>query len=306
MRPEPAGACPHRVISMAKNSPVADVLVTGLSSMLNVSYVPLTHSVARLDTSGPTWVLRARLRQSSGRPLLGDVRCAPNSPAPFRPGGIGLGGSHAPPTARPRLTRPWHRRLARSTATRHDQWSGAGFGGSAMTEPGFWSDVERHVVRYGGSFVPAVIERAQGSFVYDSTGRAILDFTSGQMSAILGHAHPEVVETVAASAENLGPPVQRHAEQARGRPQQGARRGDARAAAEGAAPEHRGRGERGGAHDGEAVHRAVRDRQLQPVLARDDLRAPGRRPTAPGVAATGRPFPATSPSPRPTRIARSS
>lgn len=60
----------------------------------------------------------------------------------------------------------------------------------------FWSDVERHVVRYGGTFVPAVIERAEGSFVHDSTGRAILDFTSGQMSAILGHAHPDVVATV--------------------------------------------------------------------------------------------------------------
>ncbi|HEU4424238.1 MAG TPA: aspartate aminotransferase family protein [Pilimelia sp.] len=61
---------------------------------------------------------------------------------------------------------------------------------------GFWSDVERYLVRYGGAFVPAIIERARGSFVYDDSGRAILDFTSGQMSAILGHAHPEVVETV--------------------------------------------------------------------------------------------------------------
>jgi 2,2-dialkylglycine decarboxylase (pyruvate) len=65
-----------------------------------------------------------------------------------------------------------------------------------MAEPEFWSDVDRYLVRYGGSFVPAIIERAAGSFVYDSSGRAILDFTSGQMSAILGHAHPEVVDTV--------------------------------------------------------------------------------------------------------------
>jgi 2,2-dialkylglycine decarboxylase (pyruvate) len=72
-----------------------------------------------------------------------------------------------------------------------------------MSEPEFWRDVERHLVRYGGSFVPAVIERAAGAFVYDSEGRAILDFTSGQMSAILGHAHPEVVETVRTSAATL-------------------------------------------------------------------------------------------------------
>lgn len=65
-----------------------------------------------------------------------------------------------------------------------------------MAEPGFWTDVERHLVRYGGAFTPAVIERASGAFVHDDTGRAILDFTSGQMSAVLGHAHPEVVATV--------------------------------------------------------------------------------------------------------------
>jgi len=72
-----------------------------------------------------------------------------------------------------------------------------------MTESQFWVDVERHLVRYGGAFVPAVIERAEGSFVYDATGRAILDFTSGQMSAVLGHAHPEIVATVRESVATL-------------------------------------------------------------------------------------------------------
>jgi 2,2-dialkylglycine decarboxylase (pyruvate) len=60
----------------------------------------------------------------------------------------------------------------------------------------FWNDVDQHLVRYGGRFVPAVIERASGAFLYDESGRAILDFTSGQMSAILGHAHPEIVQVV--------------------------------------------------------------------------------------------------------------
>jgi 2,2-dialkylglycine decarboxylase (pyruvate) len=60
----------------------------------------------------------------------------------------------------------------------------------------FWSDVERHVVRYGGEFTPEIIARAEGSFVYTEEGRKILDFTSGQMSAILGHSHPEIVATV--------------------------------------------------------------------------------------------------------------
>jgi 2,2-dialkylglycine decarboxylase (pyruvate) len=72
-----------------------------------------------------------------------------------------------------------------------------------MTEAGFWADVDRYVVRYGGAFVPAVIERARGSFVYDAAGRAILDFTSGQMSAVLGHSHPDIVETVSRSVATL-------------------------------------------------------------------------------------------------------
>lgn len=55
---------------------------------------------------------------------------------------------------------------------------------------------ERHLVRYGGSWLPFIAERAAGSFVEDRSGRRILDFTSGQMSAILGHSHPEIVETV--------------------------------------------------------------------------------------------------------------
>jgi 2,2-dialkylglycine decarboxylase (pyruvate) len=72
-----------------------------------------------------------------------------------------------------------------------------------MTETEFWAQVDRHLVRYGGSFVPAVIERAKGSFVYDTAGRAILDFTSGQMSAVLGHSHPDIVETVQRSVATL-------------------------------------------------------------------------------------------------------
>ncbi|WP_353815042.1 aspartate aminotransferase family protein [Agromyces sp. SYSU T00266] len=60
----------------------------------------------------------------------------------------------------------------------------------------FWSDVDRHLVRYGGRFTPEIIVRAEGSWVETEDGRRLLDFTSGQMSSILGHAHPEIVATV--------------------------------------------------------------------------------------------------------------
>src|SRR3954471_7259884 len=69
----------------------------------------------------------------------------------------------------------------------------------------FWSDAERHLIRYSGAgrFVPEIIERAEGSFVYTADGRRLLDFTSGQMSAILGHSHPAVVETIRRQSATL-------------------------------------------------------------------------------------------------------
>ncbi|GGN49196.1 2,2-dialkylglycine decarboxylase (pyruvate) [Actinoplanes campanulatus] len=69
----------------------------------------------------------------------------------------------------------------------------------------FWTDAERHLIRYSGAggFVPEIIERAEGSFVHTADGRRLLDFTSGQMSAILGHSHPAVTATVQRQAATL-------------------------------------------------------------------------------------------------------
>jgi len=67
----------------------------------------------------------------------------------------------------------------------------------------FWRDAEQHVVRYGAPFVPRIIERANGSYVYDENDTAILDFTSGQMSAVLGHSHPDIVSTVSTAVATL-------------------------------------------------------------------------------------------------------
>ena len=74
---------------------------------------------------------------------------------------------------------------------------------SRNDDPDFWQAARRHLIRYGGAFEPMIIERAQGSFVYDADGRAILDFTSGQMSSLLGHGHPEVAAVVAEHARHL-------------------------------------------------------------------------------------------------------
>lgn len=60
----------------------------------------------------------------------------------------------------------------------------------------FWDNVENHVTRYGPQFEPHIIDKAEGTYLFDIEGNKILDFTSGQMSAVLGHAHPKIVETV--------------------------------------------------------------------------------------------------------------
>ncbi|QUQ68635.1 aspartate aminotransferase family protein [Kutzneria sp. CA-103260] len=69
----------------------------------------------------------------------------------------------------------------------------------------FWADADRHLIRYAGraDFTREIIDRAEGSFVFTEDGRKILDFTSGQMSAILGHSHPEIVATVREQAAKL-------------------------------------------------------------------------------------------------------
>jgi 2,2-dialkylglycine decarboxylase (pyruvate) len=67
-----------------------------------------------------------------------------------------------------------------------------------------WQDVERHVGRYGAPyFVPEVIDHAQGSYIYTESGRKILDFTSGQMSAILGHSNPDIVSAIHTASTRL-------------------------------------------------------------------------------------------------------
>ncbi len=60
-----------------------------------------------------------------------------------------------------------------------------------------------HVFRYTNEFSDTIIASADGAIVRDRDGREILDFTSGQMSAILGHAHPEIVATVRDAIERL-------------------------------------------------------------------------------------------------------
>src|SRR3546814_12309316 len=69
---------------------------------------------------------------------------------------------------------------------------------------GYLRDAARdHLIRYGGDFFPFIVERASGSYFYDTDGRAILDFASGQMCASLGHNHPAMVAAIQKSCREV-------------------------------------------------------------------------------------------------------
>lgn len=60
-----------------------------------------------------------------------------------------------------------------------------------------WLEEAKDVlIRYCGEFSPFVIEKSNGAYIYTTDGKAILDFTSGQMCAVFGHNHPKIVEAI--------------------------------------------------------------------------------------------------------------
>lgn len=60
----------------------------------------------------------------------------------------------------------------------------------------FWEKADRYLMSTGVPYSPVIITKTEGTRLWDSDGRQILDFTSGQMSSLLGHAHPEIVAVV--------------------------------------------------------------------------------------------------------------
>ncbi|OLN89345.1 2,2-dialkylglycine decarboxylase 2 [Colletotrichum chlorophyti] len=65
---------------------------------------------------------------------------------------------------------------------------------ASETAADFWAKADRYLMSTGVPYSPVIITKAKGTKLYDADGRQILDFTSGQMSSLLGHSHPEIVE----------------------------------------------------------------------------------------------------------------
>ncbi len=57
------------------------------------------------------------------------------------------------------------------------------------------------LIRYGGDAFPNLFRTAKGTIVTDDEGREILDFTSGQMCATLGHNHPAITTAIKNSCD---------------------------------------------------------------------------------------------------------
>lgn len=74
---------------------------------------------------------------------------------------------------------------------------------------------DEHLIRYGMPFAPRLIAKARGTLIWDIEGKELLDFTSGQMCATLGHNHPRIVAAIEEACESalhlfsgmLSPPV---------------------------------------------------------------------------------------------------
>ena len=67
----------------------------------------------------------------------------------------------------------------------------------------FFSRADKYLMSTGVPYSPVIITKAQGTRLYDANNRQILDFTSGQMSSLLGHSHPEIVEVIQKHAVEL-------------------------------------------------------------------------------------------------------
>lgn len=62
---------------------------------------------------------------------------------------------------------------------------------------------DRYLLNFGTKFNQDIICASKGLYVYTASGHKILDWTSGQMSCLLGHGNPEIVQVISDHAASL-------------------------------------------------------------------------------------------------------
>ncbi|KAJ5238831.1 hypothetical protein N7468_003450 [Penicillium chermesinum] len=72
-----------------------------------------------------------------------------------------------------------------------------------LNEKSLQEKTSKYLLKYGTQFNKDVITGSKGLYVYTASGHKILDWTSGQMSCLLGHGHPEIVKVISDHAASL-------------------------------------------------------------------------------------------------------
>src|SRR5918999_3309142 len=77
---------------------------------------------------------------------------------------------------------------------------------SGLEEQALLASARAHIFRASmdaTELTGPILERGAGSVVWDITGKAYLDFNSGQMCSALGHNHPRIVEAIREASQTL-------------------------------------------------------------------------------------------------------
>jgi len=74
---------------------------------------------------------------------------------------------------------------------------------SRLQADALWQSVDKHLLFYGREFTREIIAAASGATMRTIDGRSILDLSSGQMCATLGHNHPAVTEAMRRAGETV-------------------------------------------------------------------------------------------------------
>ncbi|KAJ4508035.1 hypothetical protein HRR83_005695 [Exophiala dermatitidis] len=74
---------------------------------------------------------------------------------------------------------------------------------SNVDEEQLKATAEERLANYGTKFEKDIITGSKGLYVFTANGHKVLDWTSGQMSCLIGHGHPEIVSTIHDHAAQL-------------------------------------------------------------------------------------------------------
>lgn len=62
---------------------------------------------------------------------------------------------------------------------------------------------DKYILHCGPKLHHDIVTAAEGMYIYTAGGHKVLDWTSGQMSCLLGHGHPEIVKVITKHAMHL-------------------------------------------------------------------------------------------------------